>query len=181
MSVTTVLTQVPGLAGLSVVAYSQGGPNALGPQQAGTTSLLAITTDTSKPLDPVTSQVTQVACTYPAPPVVLEVACANTAGDYDTVMPFAARVTGIAYNLTAGASTNAADTFKLTKVDLGGNATDISVEQTVNGTAQYGVVYGASLNPTNGTLLAGETLRVTVAKNTNVGGTAIVTLVPVVG
>lgn len=181
MSVTTVFTQVPGLAGLSVVAYSQGGPNALGPQQAGTTSLLAITTDTSKPLDPVTSQVTQVACTYPAPPVVLEVACANTAGNYDTVMPFAARITGIAYNVGSAAPSNAGDTFKLTKVDLGGNATDISGAQTVNGAGAYGVVYGASLNPTVGTLLAGETLRVTVAKVGNVGGTAIVTLVPVVG
>lgn len=181
MSITITNTQIPGLGGLAVTAYNQGTPTALGPQQSATVQVLTVQTNSEDALNPVTTLQSPLPCTYPSAVTIAEIVCADTSGNYDLVVPFKCQVAGIVYNLGASASSNAADTFLLKKVTLqAGTVTNImSAAQTLNNTAAYGLVYSTSLNPTEGTLLAGDTLRCTVAKTTHVGGTAIVTLIPV--
>jgi hypothetical protein len=110
---------------------------------------------------------------------VAEIVCANTAGNYDFVVPYKCKIAEALYNVGADAPSNAGDTFKFSVVTLAAASTDITPALTVNGAGAYGVVRVVTITEANNSILAGETLRCTVAKVGNVGGTARVFLIPV--
>lgn len=176
----TIYSQIPKGAGLSVTAYNQSTPTALGPQQAGTIQIAALTL-TGDPINPFVVSEQALDCTYPAAPTVIEIVCGAAAGAYSVVIPFKCKVIAAQFNVNGTAPSNAGDTFALASTTLDTPATStIFTAQTVNGAGAYGVVQATTINETGATLLSGDTLTCTTAKVGNfVGGSCYVTLLPV--
>lgn len=164
------------LPGLSVTAYNQAGPAAVGHQKDATFQLAEVTIGTS-PMNPVT--VTQVAspCTYPA--VVLNAAIVGEnvdASSYDFVVPFPCKLVD-AFYLNAGAAASG-DKFALKQKLLSGT-TNVIVGDTQVNTGTGAITRIGGLDATYATFKAGDAIELFLTSDTNIAGTCFVTLVPV--
>ena len=148
------------------VGMNQGAPVGLGAQKASSIQQYDAA-----------GNVVQVATTQPALALLAEIVCADTAGDYDLIAPFACEVVDALFNSTGSAPSNAGDTWKISTVTLAGSSADATAAQAlVNATNS--ITRPVALNPANALVEAGGTLRITVAKVGHCGGTAKVWLIP---
>lgn len=178
---STMITTLPNSPGLSVTAYVQGGPAALGPQQETQVGLLAVTYPTGSAINPAMTSETFLPATLPAPPVVYQITVPNTAGSYDLTVPFKCKVIAVSGIATDGA---AGDTVQIKKIDIATTTTTVISDAISLNLAAHAVFSASTIDnsgtPPNNELQAGDKLlAVAVKGGSDCSCDVFITVVPV--
>jgi len=179
-TMSTSISTLPNSPGLSVTAYVQGGPSAIGVQQDTFVGLLALTMPTGSLINPVAVTEQLLPATLPSPAVIYQFTVPNTAGTYELTVPFKCAVvfaSGIAAGGTSG------DTLTLKKYSIDGASTT-SISNAIALSTANTVFFPTTLDNTgtipNNVLLAGDHLQVVAAKGgSNCACAVFVTVIPV--
>lgn len=177
----TINNPLPNSPGLSVTAYIQGGPAAIGAQQPTSVGILSITYPTGMAINPLSSQEQFLPATLPSPAVVYQIAVPDTAGTYELTVPFKCAVISVSGIVTDGA---AGDTVQIKKKELNsGTVTAISDAISLN-TAPNAVVFAGVIDksgaPPINVLNPGDNLQaVAVRGGSNCSCSMFITVIPV--
>jgi len=152
--------------GIVAVGMNQGAPVSIGAQKASSIQQYDAA-----------GNLVQVATTQPALALLAEIVCADTADNYDLIVPFACKAVDALFNSTGTAATSG-DTWKISTVTLAGASADATAAQAIVA-ATNSITRPVALNPTNALIEAGGTLRITTVKGgSHVAGIAKVWLIP---
>jgi hypothetical protein len=177
MSVT--ISQLPNSPGLSVTAYVQGGPAAIGVQQSTLVGLLAVNFPTSSVINPAAVSEQFTPATLPSPAVIYQFTAADETAVLELTVPFKCKVI-FASGIKVGLG-DTGDQVEFLKKPLAAPGTPVAISNAISlAVSDKAVFTAASIDSTTNTLEPGDVLQASVTQGAGICSCELfVTVIPV--